>query len=322
MHGTAFTISVDLREGTTTGISASDRAATIRALGDPRAQAEDFRRPGHVFPLRAQKHGVLARPGHTEAASDLARLAGLQPAGALCEIVNDDGSMARGQQLSAFAARHGLPFLTIADLVAYRRRTERLVTCTGQAKLPTRHGSFGIHVYRSEVDGLEHLALVKGNVAGKKNVLVRVHSECCTGDILGSLRCDCGNQLAQSLERIEEEGSGVLVYLRGHEGRGIGTTQKIRAYALQDNGRDTVQANVDLGLPIDGRTYDVGAQILSDLGLTTIRVMSNNPVKVTGLSQYNLEIVERVPLISQPTLENMLYLKAKQNKLGHILNCL
>jgi 3,4-dihydroxy 2-butanone 4-phosphate synthase/GTP cyclohydrolase II len=251
---------------------------------------------------------------------DLARLAGLSPAGVLCEIVNDDGSMARGPQLVAFAERHGLAFVTIADLIAYRRSHERLVTHEAAARMPTRHGFFTAHVYRSILDGAEHIALVKGEVRGKENVLVRVHSECTTGDILGSLRCDCGEQLQAALARIEQENSGVVLYLRNHEGRGIGLTQKLRAYALQDQGRDTVEANLELGLPADARSYDVGAQILSDLGLTTNRVMSNNPAKFTALAGYPLKIVERLPLLTKPTCENLSYLRTKQEKMGHLLS--
>ena len=319
-HRTAFTVSVDWRHGTTTGVSASDRAATIRGLADPAATPSDFVRPGHVFPLRAHPLGVLARPGHTEAAVDLARLAGLQPAGLLCEIINDDGTMARGAQLEEFARRHRLPFITIAELAAYRRQTERLVTRVATSRLPTRHGDFTAHVYRSAIDGTEHVALVKGDIAGRENVLARVHSECITGDILGSLRCDCGTQLDHALARISRETSGVVVYLRNQEGRGLGLAAKIRAYALQDQGLDTVQANERLGLPVDARSYDVGAQILSDLGLTTIRLLSNNPAKITGLESYRLRITERVPLITAPTCENAAYLRAKQSKLGHLLD--
>jgi len=319
-HRTAFTVSVDYRHGTTTGISAADRSATIRALTDPTARAVDFARPGHVFPLQSQKGGVLTRPGHTEAAVDLAGLAGLFPAGVLCEIVNDDGSMARGPQLAAFAQKHGLAFITIADLIVHRRLHDRLVACEATAQLPTRHGVFSAHVYRSIADGAEHVALVKGEIRGKERVLVRVHSECMTGDILGSLRCDCGQQLDAALARIEQESAGVVLYLRNHEGRGIGLTQKLRAYALQDQGRDTVEANLDLGLPVDARSYDIGAQILSDLGLTTIRLMSNNPAKFTALEGYRLKIVERLPLLTKPTCENLGYLRTKQNKLGHLLS--
>jgi len=319
-HHTAFTVSVDWKHGTTTGVSGADRAATIRGLANPCALTGDFLRPGHVFPLRAQEGGVLQRPGHTEAAIDLARLAGLQPAGVLCEIVNDDRTMTRGAALEAFAGRHGLPFLTVEDLIAYRRTRERLVERTAEARLPAAQGSFQVFVYRSKLDGAEHVAIVKGSVAGRENVLVRVHSECFTGDILGSARCDCGKQLEMALARIEQEGAGVVVYLRGHEGRGIGLTSKMHAYALQDTGRDTVQANEDLGLPVDSRRYDIGAQILTDLGLTTIRLMSNNPAKFTQLSGYDLTILERIPLVTTPNPENVCYLRTKQEKLGHLLN--
>jgi 3,4-dihydroxy 2-butanone 4-phosphate synthase/GTP cyclohydrolase II len=317
---TAFTVSVDWKHGTTTGISAADRAATVRGLANPEARSEDFVRPGHIFPLRSTQRGVLQRPGHTEAASDLARLAGLQPVGVLCEIMNEDGTMARGPELKAFAERHGLHFITIEELIAHRRRTERIVTHAAEARMPTQHGLFTAHIYRSEIDGIEHLALVKGDVSNRENVLVRVHSECFTGDILGSLRCDCGPQLEMALAKIEAEGCGVVVYLRGHEGRGIGLTHKLRAYALQDAGLDTVEANVKLGLPVDARSYDVGAQILSDLGVRTIRLMSNNPAKFTQLAGYDLQIVDRVPLHVPPNHENIAYLRTKQRKLGHTLN--
>jgi len=319
-YRTAFTITVDWKHGTTTGVSAADRTATIRALADPTAPSEGFARPGHIFPLRSESAGVLARPGHTEAAVDLARMAGLFPAGVLSEIVNEDGSMARGPQLEEFARTHRLPFITIPELVAYRRQRERLVTKGAIARLPTRHGDFTAHVYRSILDGTEHVALVKGEVSGRENVLVRVHSECLTGDILGSLRCDCGQQLENALNRVARETAGVVLYLRNHEGRGIGLSEKFRAYALQDEGLDTVQANEKLGLPVDARSYDVGAQILTDLGLTTIRLMSNNPAKIQGLENYRLKIVERVPLLTEPTCENHRYLQTKQNKLGHLLD--
>ena len=319
-HGTAFTVSVDLNKGVSTGISAADRSATIRALANPHCQAADFARPGHVFPLRAKPHGVLDRPGHTEAAVDLARMAGLYPAGVLCEIVNDDGGMMRGEALRQFAATHQLPFITVTELIAYRRRNEQLVEHISEARLPTAVGMFTAHVYRSLLDGSEHLALVKGKVAGAQNVLVRVHSECLTGDDLESLRCDCGNQLKMALTRIEQAGSGVLVYLRGHEGRGIGLAHKLRAYELQDQGRDTVQANLDLGLPVDSRNYDIGAQILTDLGVTTLRLMSNNPAKFTQLAGYRLKIVERVALEPAPNRENFVYLRTKSEKLGHWLD--
>ena len=315
---TAFTVTVDYRVGTSTGISAADRAATLAALANPSAQADDFSRPGHVFPLRARAGGVLERRGHTEAAVDLARAAGLAPCGVLCEVVDEDGSMARLPSLTAFAARHHLPLVSIADLVAYRRRTERLVTPVAEARLPTRHGAFAAHIYRDHA-GTEHVALVKGDVRGTADVLVRVHSECLTGDVFGSLRCDCGGQLDAALERVAAEGRGVVVYLRGHEGRGVGLTRKMHAYKLQDEGRDTVEANLDLGLPIDARSYDVGAQILTDLGVTTLRLMSNNPAKFLELDGYALRIVERVPLIVTPNHENLAYLRTKQLKLGHQL---
>jgi 3,4-dihydroxy 2-butanone 4-phosphate synthase/GTP cyclohydrolase II len=316
---TAFTISVDYRHGTTTGISAADRAATLRALADGAAGAEDFVRPGHIFPLRARERGVLERRGHTEATVDLMRLAGLAPAGVLCELVNDDGTMARGPALAAFAARHGLPLIGIAELVAYRRRTERLVTAVAEARLPTAHGVFTSHVYRDQ-SGTEHVALVMGEVRGHEDVLVRVHSECLTGDAFRSIRCDCGAQLDAAMTRIAKARRGVIVYLRGHEGRGVGLTSKIHAYKLQDQGRDTVEANLDLGLPVDARSYDVGAQILTDLGITTLRLLSNNPAKFVELEGYDLRIVGREPLRTTPTLENVTYLRTKQEKLGHTLD--
>jgi 3,4-dihydroxy 2-butanone 4-phosphate synthase / GTP cyclohydrolase II len=317
---TAFTVSVDLRRGTTTGISAADRAATVRALGDAAAVAGDFTRPGHVFPLRARDGGILARRGHTEAAVDLARLAGLSPAGALCELVHPDGTMMRGPGLEAFAQEHGLALLHVDDLVAYRRRTEPIVEAVAEARLPTRHGLFVVRVFRDLVDGIEHVALVRGEVDGAADVLVRVHSECLTGDLFGSLRCDCGAQLDAALERVGREGKGVVVYLRGHEGRGIGLINKLHAYRLQDQGRDTVEANLDLGLPVDSRRYDVGAQILTILGLTTIRLMTNNPAKFAALRGYALRVVQRVPLVMTPNAENAAYLSTKQSKLGHLLS--
>jgi len=317
---TAFTISVDYKLGTTTGISAADRSATLRALANPAIGAHDFARPGHIFPLRARDGGVFRREGHTEAATDLARLAGLAPVGVLAELVNDDGSMQNPQQVAQFARDHGLVRISIAELIAYRRRTEKLIEAVAEARLPTKHGVFSAHIYRGVLDGIEHVALVKGDVQGAERVLVRVHSECLTGDIFGSTRCDCGAQLDAALERVAAEGQGVVVYLRGHEGRGIGLTQKMHAYKLQDQGRDTVEANLDLGLPIDARTYDVGAQILTDLGVTTLRLMSNNPAKFEQLDGYPLRIVERVPLVTRPTAENLAYLSAKQLKLGHYLD--
>ena len=316
---TAFTVSVDFRHGTTSGISAADRSATLRALADPSSQAGDFVRPGHIFPLRAHKNGVLGRRGHTEASLELTRLAGLQPAGALCEIVSDDGGMVRGRELERFAQSYGFTLLSIEEIAAYRRSRERLVEHIGSARLPTKHGVFVAHAYRSLVDGHEHLALVRGEVSGAENVLVRVHSECLTGDIFASARCDCGEQLNAALERVAAEEQGVVVYLRGHEGRGIGLGSKLHAYRLQDQGRDTVEANLELGLPVDSRSYDVGAQILTDLGVTTMRLMSNNPAKFTELEGYRLKVVERVPLLTKPTPENVRYLYSKQKKLGHKL---
>jgi 3,4-dihydroxy 2-butanone 4-phosphate synthase/GTP cyclohydrolase II len=318
-QGTAFTVSVDYRHGTTTGISATDRAATIRALVDPPTRPADLARPGHVFPLRARPGGVLERPGHTEAAADLALLAGFRPAGVLCELVNDDGTMARGQDMARFCAAHDLPLLTIADLIAYRRRREQLVRWRSSARLPTRFGEFEIHAYESVLDGIEHVALVRGDVATGSPVLVRVHSECLTGDVFGSARCDCGAQLDLAMEQIAAAGQGVVVYLRGHEGRGIGLGHKLDAYRLQDAGRDTVEANVELGFPVDGRDYSVGAQILADLGVTRLRLLTNNPAKHAGLASSGLEIVEGVPLLAPTTPDNAAYLRSKRDKLGHLL---
>ena len=318
-QGTAFTVSVDVRAGTTTGISAADRAATVRALVDPASAAADFTRPGHVFPLRARPGGVLRRPGHTEAAVDLATLAGLSPAGVLCELVRPDGEMARGSDLARFAAEQGLALVTIAELIAYRRRREQLVLRRSSSMLPTPFGPFTVHGYESLVDGVEHLALVRGDVSAADPVLVRVHSECLTGDVFGSRRCDCGTQLQLALANIAEAGRGVVVYLRGHEGRGIGLAAKIDAYRLQDGGLDTVEANVALGLPVDDRDYGIGAQILDDLGVRAVRLMTNNPAKTEGLAGYGFEITERVPLIVEPTTDNGAYLSAKRRKLGHLL---
>jgi 3,4-dihydroxy 2-butanone 4-phosphate synthase / GTP cyclohydrolase II len=319
---TAFTVSVDAKNNTTTGISAADRAATIKALIDPTSGPEDFNRPGHIFPLRYREGGVLKRAGHTEAAVDLARLAGLYPAGVLCEIVKDDGTgeMARLPDLERFSAAHGLVMLSIADLVRYRRQREKLVRRVSEARIPTPFGEFTAYAYQSILDGTEHLALVRGEVAGHPDVLVRVHSECLTGDVFDSMRCDCGTQKELAMARIADEGRGCIVYLRGHEGRGIGIGHKLRAYQLQEQGRDTVEANLELGFPIDSREYGIGAQILVDLGITTMRLMTNNPAKYGGLGGYNLEIVERVPLMSIPTSENHRYLRAKAEKLGHILD--
>jgi len=318
-YRTAFTVSVDAKRGTTTGISAADRTTTVHALIDPQSRPEDLARPGHIFPLRYREGGVLKRAGHTEAAVDLARLAGLSPAGVLAEVVNDDGTMARLPELERFAAEHDLKLISIADLIRYRRHREKLVRRISEARIPTKYGEFTAYVFESLLDGTEHMAFARGEVAGKSNVLVRVHSECLTGDVFGSIRCDCGLQLDLALERVAEEGEGVIVYLRGHEGRGIGLGHKLRAYTLQDQGRDTVEANVELGFPIDSREYGIGSQILVDLGITTMRVMTNNPAKYGGLEGYGLEIVERVPLRSRPTDENIAYLRAKQEKMGHLL---
>ena len=316
---TAFTVSVDFGPGTTTGISAADRAATIAALIDPTMPAGSFTRPGHVFPLRFQPGGVLRRAGHTEAAVDLAILAGLYPAGVLAEIVTDDGEISRLPDLERFAAEHGLLMISIADLIAYRRRQEKLVKRVSEARLPTAQGVFRAVGYESLVDGREHIALVKGDVTGTDGVLVRVHSECLTGDTFGSLRCDCGVQLQEAIRRVGEAGAGVVLYLRGHEGRGIGLGHKLAAYALQDQGRDTVQANEDLGLPVDARDYGVGAQILVDLGVTTMRLLTNNPRKRAGIEGYGLAIIETVPLRVATTDENRSYLETKAQKLGHTL---
>jgi 3,4-dihydroxy 2-butanone 4-phosphate synthase/GTP cyclohydrolase II len=316
---TAFTITTDYRHGTSTGISAHDRALTIRALVDPAAAAQDFSRPGHIFPLRAAARGVLQRPGPTEAAVDLARLAGLRPGGVLCELVNEDGTMSRRPQLEQFAARHGLPLISIADLIAYRKRTEQLVRRVSTARIPTRHGEFIAHSYETDIDGNEHVALVMGEPDKRGDVLVRLHSECLTGDVFGSLRCDCGAQLDNALARIAREGCGVVVYLRGHEGRGIGLARKLCAYALQDRGRDTVQANLELGLAVDARDYSAGAQILLDLGVASMRLMSNNPSKFSAIASHGLIISKRVPLLTEPTAENRRYLDTKQAKLGHLL---
>ncbi|MGC8513704.1 MAG: bifunctional 3,4-dihydroxy-2-butanone-4-phosphate synthase/GTP cyclohydrolase II [Acidimicrobiales bacterium] len=316
---TAFTVTVDLRSGTTTGISAQDRSATAVALADRRTSPDDLLRPGHLHVLRARDGGVLKRAGHTEAAVDLAKMAGFAPAGVLCEIVTEDGmGMARRAELETFAARHGLPIVTIADLIRYRRRTERLVTRSADARLPTTFGEFRCVAYTSVLDGETHLAFVMGDPAHAENVLVRVHSECLTGDVFASMRCDCGAQLHGAMQRIAEEGLGVVVYLRGHEGRGIGISHKLRAYELQDGGLDTVDANVELGLPVDSREYGIGAQILVDLGVTTMRLMTNNPAKRGGLEGYGLQIVERVPIHTEPNEENIRYLRTKRDRLGHL----
>ena len=316
---TAFTVTVDYRHGTTTGISAADRSRTARALVNPATQPGDLSRPGHLHVLRARDGGVLKRAGHTEAAVDLARLAGLAPAGVLCEIVTDDGmEMARRVDLEAFAARHDLPLVTIADLVRYRRRNEQLVRRTAEARLPTEWGDFACIAYESVLDGETHLAFVMGHPGGHPDVLVRVHSECLTGDVFGSRRCDCGAQLHAAMAKIATEGLGVVVYLRGHEGRGIGISHKLQAYRLQDGGFDTVDANVELGLPVDSREYGIGAQILVDLGITTMGLMTNNPAKRGGLEGFGLEIVQRVPIETIPNDENIRYLRTKRDRLGHL----
>ena len=318
---TAFTISIDAdkRFGTTTGISAADRAKTIQVAIDPSATPSDLRRPGHVFPLRARTGGVLQRVGQTEASVDLARLAGLYPAGVICEIMAEDGSMMRRPDLESFAAEHGLTFVTVAQLVAYRLRHERLVHRTAEARLPTRFGEFKIIGYSNDVDDAEHVALVYGDVQGSGGVLVRMHSKCLTGDVFGSARCDCGWQLQSAMRQIAEEGRGVIVYL-DQEGRGIGLLNKLKAYELQDSGDDTVEANERLGFAPDLRNYGIGAQILLDLGLTSIRVLTNNPRKLVGLEGYGLVMEERVPIVPDPTDENRDYLDAKREKLGHLLS--
>jgi 3,4-dihydroxy 2-butanone 4-phosphate synthase/GTP cyclohydrolase II len=317
---TAFTVSVDARDGTTTGISAADRCTTVKALIDPATRAGDLARPGHIFPLRAREGGVLKRGGHTEAAVDLARLAGLYPAGVLCEVVSEDKQhMARLPDLERFAEEHDLLLVSIADLIRYRRQREKLVKRIAEARIPTEWGDFTGYAYESLLDGDQHLALVKGAVQGESNVLVRVHSECLTGDVFGSLRCDCGPQLEAAVRHVANEGLGVVVYLRGHEGRGIGIGHKLRAYNLQEQGHDTVDANLHLGLPVDSREYGIGAQILVDLGITTMRLLTNNPAKYGGLEGFGLEIVERVPLQSVPNPENIRYLRTKKARLGHLL---
>jgi len=317
-HCTAFTVSIEAKKGVSTGISAEDRATTIATALAPDSKPGDLARPGHMFPIRARDGGVLARAGHTEAIVDIARLAGLQPAGVICEIMNDDGSMARLPQLEEMSEKHGLKIVTIRDLIAYRCRHESLVSRVAEAKLPTRYGEFLAIAYRSSVDSNEHVALVKGDIVSGSPVLVRVHSECLTGDVFGSRRCDCGEQIALAMQKIDEEGRGVLLYMR-QEGRGIGFHNKLRAYELQDQGMDTVEANLALGFPPDLRDYGVGAQILADLGLHQIRLLTNNARKVIGLESYGIEIVETVPVIVPSNPYNARYLKTKQDKLGHQL---
>ncbi|MGW4339818.1 bifunctional 3,4-dihydroxy-2-butanone-4-phosphate synthase/GTP cyclohydrolase II [Rhodococcus koreensis] len=322
-HGTAFTVSVDLA-GTGTGVSAVDRASTVRALADPATQAGDLRRPGHIFPLRARDGGVLVRAGHTEAAVDLVGMAGMGDVAVISELIADDGSMLRGSALRDFALEHDMPVLCISDLVRYRRATERLVEPAASSAMPTAFGDFRAIAYRSTVDGTEHLALVMGDVAAAGNTeagaLVRVHSECLTGDIVGSLRCDCGAQLEQALQAVADEGCGAVVYLRGHEGRGIGLAHKIYAYALQEQGLDTVDANLVQGLPADSRSYGIGAQILADLGISRLRLITNNPAKYGGLDGYGLEIVGRVTMPAAETPHNVRYLRTKRNRMGHVFS--
>ncbi|BBZ53991.1 bifunctional 3,4-dihydroxy-2-butanone-4-phosphate synthase/GTP cyclohydrolase II [Mycolicibacterium phocaicum] len=323
-HGTAYTVTVDAKKGVGTGISASDRAKTMQALADPASIAEDFSKPGHVVPLRAKDGGVLRRPGHTEAAVDLARLAGLQPAGAICEIVSqkDEGSMAQTEELRVFADDHDLALISIADLIEWRRKHEKHIERVAEARIPTRHGEFRAVGYTSMYEDVEHVALVRGDVSdrGGDDVLVRVHSECLTGDVFGSRRCDCGPQLDAAMEMVANEGRGVVLYMRGHEGRGIGLLHKLQAYQLQDAGADTVDANLELGLPADARDYGIGAQILVDLGIRSMRLLTNNPAKRVGLDGYGLHIIERVPLPIGPNADNIRYLMTKRDRMGHDLH--
>jgi len=317
---TAFTVSIDAKEGVTTGISAYDRARTIQAAIDPKVQPSDLVRPGHVFPLEAKEGGVLARAGQTEAAVDLARLAGLTPAGVICEIMNEDGTMARMPQLKKFSVKHDIPILTVAELIKYRMKNESLVRKIDEADMPTRHGHFRIWVFEDVISHENHVALVKGKFDGEEPILVRAHSQCLTGDTFGSSRCDCGEQLHQAMEGIEKEGRGVILYILNQEGRGIGLTNKIKAYAIQDRGADTVEANRRLGFKPDQRDYGIGAQILVALGVKKIRLMTNNPRKFIGLAGYGLEIVDRVPIEVPPNQANLKYLKTKKEKMGHILD--
>jgi 3,4-dihydroxy 2-butanone 4-phosphate synthase / GTP cyclohydrolase II len=318
-YGTAFTISVEAREGVTTGISAPDRSRTIQVAIDPKAKADDLVQPGHIFPLRARDGGVLQRAGQTEAAVDLARLAGLNPAGVVCEIMNEDGTMARVPDLIPYCERHGLKLVTVEDLIEYRRRHEQLVERMTTVQMPTAYGEFTAVAFREKLTGKHHVALVKGDVDGAENVLVRVHSECLTGDVFHSLRCDCGEQLEQALTQISDEEQGVLLYM-AQEGRGIGLLNKLRAYELQENGFDTVEANLELGFQPDMRDYGIGNQILADLGLTTIRILTNNPKKITGIEGFGLQVVEQVPIETAPTAQNARYLATKRDKLGHKLH--
>jgi 3,4-dihydroxy 2-butanone 4-phosphate synthase/GTP cyclohydrolase II len=318
-YGTAFTVSVEAREGVTTGISAPDRSRTIQVAIDPSSKPDDLVQPGHVFPLRAREGGALVRAGQTEAAVDLARLAGLTPAGVVCEIMNEDGTMARVPDLIPYCERHGVKLVTVADLIAYRRRHERLVERTTSVRLPTGYGDFTAVAFRERLTGKHHVALVKGDVDGAEDVLVRVHSECLTGDVFHSLRCDCGEQLEHAFERIASEERGVLLYM-AQEGRGIGLLNKLRAYELQENGLDTVEANLELGFAPDMRDYGIGNQILADLGLTTVRILTNNPKKIIGIEGFGVEVVEQVPIETTPTAENARYLATKRDKLGHKLH--
>ena len=317
---TAFTVSIDYRPQITTGTSAHDRAVTARAMADPAVKAPDFQKPGHIFPLRAKEGGVLRRAGHTEAAVDLVTLAGMFPAGVICEVMHPDGTMARLPELVRVAREHGMKLISIADLIEYRRRREALVARVAEAAIPTPYGEFRSYAYESTVDGRTHVALVLGEIGDGAGVLTRVHSECLTGDVFGSLRCDCGAQLQRAMAMIGGEGRGVVLYIRGHEGRAIGLTHKLRAYELQDRGRDTVEANIELGFPADQRDYGIGAQILVDLGVRTMRLLTNNPHKRAGLEGYGLAIQERLPIETEPTPQNVNYLRAKREKMGHILD--
>ncbi|MEA2555181.1 MAG: 3,4-dihydroxy 2-butanone 4-phosphate synthase / cyclohydrolase [Actinomycetota bacterium] len=317
---TAFTISIDYRPAITTGTSAQDRAATARAVADPKSLPGDFQKPGHVFPLRAKEGGVLRRAGHTEASVDLAAMAGCFPAGVICEVMNEDGTMARLPELVRVATEHGLKIISIADLIQYRRHREVLVRKVAEADIPTFYGEFRSFAYESTLDDRTHIALVCGDIGDGQDVLTRVHSECLTGDVFASLRCDCGAQLERAMEIVAAEGRGVVLYVRGHEGRAIGLSHKLRAYELQDQGRDTVEANLDLGLPVDQRDYGIGAQILYDLGVRTMRLLTNNPSKRAGLEGYGLAIVDRIPLQTEPTAHNIGYLRTKREKMGHLID--